>query len=429
MATTKRGAVLRRAVLFLLVIGMLLSEAALPAQAYVYMGPYGHSLTDSGFAEFSRGDNVVVVVVDRLDYDYIVDGLKEDKHLLDFFDGFTMYEDAVSGYARTAPALLHMFTGADKLLYQVDFKTALREAWTYGGRNLLADVTAADYSVEVYTNMDYLFSDMDYVGRYVKNYYNRWMEPKTPVGPADFRMEATWQGNLRWFGPEMRSIYPDNRVELDIEPQPLTPGQTYQFNDHYDYSLLAEATADRWEKSFKIFHFHGAHEPYRMLANGQVLDEPSNPQEQTRGNFLHLSNFFARLKELQVYDRSTIIVTADHGYAVNDYSGIQKATRVGLFYKPAGAKGKLKRSSAPVTTADIPATVLKAMGADYSAYGLALDEVTSKNRQIRMYYKTASDIDTDEERQLFTYEIRGKASKLKNWVEIRSTPILYPYNN
>ena len=414
--------------LCLLAVVLLISAAALPAQAGSYMGPYGHSLTDSGFAEFSQVGNVIVIVVDRLDYDYIVDGLKQDKHLLDFFDGFTMYEDAVSACARTVPALIHMFTGAEKLMYQVSQKTLLQEAWTYGGRDLLRDVNDAGYSVEIYSKMDYLFSDMRYVEQHVKNYYSRWMLPKKLIWPVDHGLGASWQANLRSVLPAAVCIYPDNRIELDKEPEPIIAGETYDFNDYDYYRLLAEASADRWKKAFKIYHFHGSHEPYHMDANGNMIKNSTTPLEQTRGNFRHLAAFFQRLKELQIYDRSTIVVTADHGYAVNDYTGIQKATRVGLFYKPAGARGKLKRSSAPVTTADIPATVLKSMGADYSAYGLALDEVTSKNRRIRLYYKTANDLEIDEERQLFVYEIRGKASELKNWVEIWSSQILFPYN-
>jgi arylsulfatase A-like enzyme len=107
---------------------------------------------------------------------------------------------------------------------------------------------------------------------------------------------------------------------------------------------------------------------------------------------------------------------------------VQKETRVGIFYKPAGATGEAVYSSAPVTTADIPATVLKAMGADYSLYGAALDEIAQGQDRVRPYYKTIYVGDPLKEAYLYTYEIRGDASVFDNWVLVDEGEIPYGYN-
>ena len=424
---------LLRPVALLLAVCLLVPMLSLRTEA-VFYAPSGHSLTIEGFNEFSQVKNVIVLVLDRLDFDYIEKALEEKPDMFEDLEGFTLFDNAVSGHARTVPALLHMFTGADDLMFQVNDKTLLKDAWTYGDRELLADVEKAGYSTEIYTKINYLFSDMAYAETYVDNYTSRWVEQKTIFIDEEKSMNpVSRQCRIKEPAQHRVDLYAENQVILGSYKEPKNDQKVYAFDDAHYYKLLSASTADRWQKTFKIYHFYGSHAPHTMTADGKVNANGTNSTAQTLGNFFYLSVFFNRLKELGVYDQSTIIITADHGAAIDDWAPVKKATRVGLFYKPAGATGELKVSSAPVCTSDIPATILKAMGADYSAYGPALDETPEDSDRVRIYCKTSYIRGSGEnarayEGYMYTYEIRGHAGDMKNWVMVKQGMIPFGYN-
>jgi len=122
------------------------------------------------------------------------------------------------------------------------------------------------------------------------------------------------------------------------------------------------------------------------------------------------------MKSLEIYEKATIIITADHGAAINDSKPVSKPTRIGLFYKPSGSAGTpLAYSAAQVSTENIPATLLKAAGADYSAYGSALDEISEDEQITRSYVKSLTESGGSGERQIYKYDIVGDAADFDNW--------------
>lgn len=142
---------------------------------------------------------------------------------------------------------------------------------------------------------------------------------------------------------------------------------------------------------FKFYHFNGSHAPYILKEDGTKVkgDERTSVVEQTKGSFNILYQALQKMKEQGIYKDATIIITADHGDPVDDAKPVQKATRIGLFYKPSGSEGTpLQYSKAPVSLKNLPATFLKSVGADYSKYGRALDEVGEDEVITRHYYKT-----------------------------------------
>jgi hypothetical protein len=195
----------------------------------------------------------------------------------------------------------------------------------------------------------------------------------------------------------------------------------YEFDDSYYAYYFSEATAQRSQNSFKLYHFHGSHAPYHMDANGEYSEEETSSTIQTMGSFRNLYNAFDRMKELGIYEDATIIITGDHGYAYKDSQPVQRPVTIGLFYKPSGSAGEpLKYSAAPVCTDNISATIMKQAGlADYSAYGQALDDIAEDADIIRYYYKSVCETDTWHEIKVHTYEIRGDAKDFANWKEIQ----------
>ena len=71
-------------------------------------------------------------------------------------------------------------------------------------------------------------------------------------------------------------------------------------------------------------------------------------------------------------------------------------------------------SRTSISTFNINATILKEAGADYSAYGKAIDEVAEDEVVTRRYYKTV----VGDQHYLYIYDVVGDATVFENWVEV-----------
>lgn len=382
-----------------------------------------YHLTDKGFYQLSKNENILVIVLDRLDYDYIEQILREDPSFFDDLDGFTSYTNAISGYARTKPALAHMLTGNDQLAYTVSAQDYYDRVWEESENSILQPLHQKGYSISLYARERNLFSTTDAPLACVDNFsdgtlgMNRGVAVQKLLQLSAFRYAPTAIKPFVWADT---NYYNEGILVADTH-------QAYNYDDAAYGAGFADTQAVAESPCFKLYHFFGPHNPYTLTAEGTVSQESTSAREQAMGCFALLQELFGQMKRQGIYDDATIIITGDHGAAMYDTKPLVKATRVGLFYKPAGASGTaLQHSAAPVTTGQIAATVLKAAGCDYT--GPALDEVAEDAQVVRHYYKTVCDTTTYRETQMAVYEVRGDAADFKNWQLVETRPIDYNYN-
>lgn len=370
------------------------------------------SLTQEDMYAFSQKDNIFVFVLDRLDYSYIEKALKVEPDMLDALDGFTGYTNAISAFARTRPALVQLLTGYEETAYKVPAKEFYQSAWKVNPNNILQEMNAQDYAVTMYTKLNYLFSDPQYAAEYVENLgqgrgeLNHGTVLKKLWNLAAYRYAPTAMKPFFWADT---NYYNAGAYDGGYAP--------YEFNDARYAQGLANAEATQEKSCFKFYHFFGPHAPYTLNADGTAVAEGNTTvTDQTRGSFANLKRIFNRMKELGIYEDATIIITGDHGNPISDRKPIQVATRIGLLYKPSGSAGTpFATSAAPVSTDNIPATIMKALGADYSAYGAALDEVAEDADITRYTYKSVIGEKTGREVGLYTYTVTGDAADFDNW--------------
>ena len=365
-------------------------------------------LTDKGMYEYAAEENIFVFVLDRLDYDYIDRILAEDPAFLDPLDGFTGYTNAISAYDRTAPALNQLLTGSESA-FQIPASEFYAKSWLEDGKNLLKDLHKQNYTAEFYSFYDKLFSDPDYARQYVSNLNTSPAPNARAVLPKLLKLSA-----YRYLPIAMKPFFWADTNYYNENVFDAAEETVYEFNDSGYGPGFLESTADRAGNSFKLYHFFGPHAPYTMNADGTASKEQTSAAEQLMGCFRILYAAFDRMKELGIYDRATILITADHGSAIDDTKPLQKATRIGLFYKPAGSRGTpFVQSAAQVCTDNIPATIMKAAGvSDYARYGTALDEVREDAAVERFYYKSAIE---DGTTNVYKYAVTGDAALFENW--------------
>ena len=370
-----------------------------------------YTLSKDGMYELSAENNLIVIVLDRLDYDYLEKVREKDPDFFDRLDGFTSYTNAISAYARTRPALAQLLTGYEETAFKTTPEEYYNEAWENGDDNILTLLGKEGYSVELYTSIKYLFGSTEYMD-YVSN--AKYLEKRNIVYPTLIGKLM----NLSVYRYAPTAIKPFFWADTDYYNNDVfaSDEDTYVFNDSEYAPALAKVTADREGSSFKLYHLHGPHTPHTMNADGTQSDGYTSVTEQTMGSFNILYSMFDRMKELGVYKDATIIITGDHGDPVDDYVPLTKATRIGLLYKPSGSEGTpLAESKAPVCTDNIPALILKSAGASFDGYSLPFDEVGEDDDTVRFHYKSTASKTDNRESVLYTYKVVGDAADFNNW--------------
>ena len=381
-------------------------------------------LTTSGMYEYSKNGNVFVFVLDRMDFDYVEDVLEKDPDFFNKLDGFTAYDNAMSAFARTKPALNQLLTGCEDLAYNVPTSDFYRDSWFQDGKDILRDISAQGYTTELYTDTASLFADANYMEKYVLNASTGYGDiiPKNAfdklMNLSAYRYSPLFLKPFFW---QDTNFYNKDVLQQDASV-------SYTFDDVENGKGFKNGTADRKEKAFKLFHLNGPHAPYTIDKNGNPSEKSTSAGEQLMGCMQYLYSAFDKMKALGIYEDASIIITADHGAHNGDTKPVLKETRIGLFYKPSGSVGtELKWSSAPVCTDNIPATILKCTGADYSLYGRAIDEIGEDEEITRVYYKSLTESGSSNEIELYTYHVTGDASDFNNWVVVKQEKIKHKF--
>ncbi len=409
----------------LLVIMQLVPAIAILCGAYndapQKVGNY--YLSTNGMYEYSENENVFVFVLNRLDYEYIEKVMDKDPEFFNRLDGFTGYDNAISAFSRTEPALNQLLTGCEEMAHYVPEKEFFKESWFEDGKDILKDISEQDYSIEIYTETKALFSDSGYFSQYLKNADNSVIGIEHGVAFSKLMQLSAFRYSPVFWKP---FFWADtNYYNQDV--MKIGHASTYGFDDAKYGPLFADAVADREQNAFKFYHLNGPHAPYNINADGTYNENGTTVEEQLMGTMGYLYAAFDQMKELGIYDDAAIIITADHGDPISDFEPVKRATRIGLFYKPSGSSGdELKWSSAPVCTDNIPATLVKTVGGDYSKYGTPLDEIGEDDEITRYYYKCVCD-SKQTEIEICKYEIIGNAADFNNWKLIKREAIEHPF--
>lgn len=381
--------------------------------------------TRVGEFDLSDKHNVIVLAVDSFDVTFAEEVMQTNPEYFDEFDGFTWYKNTTPHYSRTFPSIAYLFTGGDNQFYVNSYDDAMDKAWE--NATFVDDMKNAGYAVRIYAHQKYVNPDDEYMVENVDNYKEIVPEidylklekemmmlslyRTAPTALKPFFETDTTQANSAY------SLKNDERISLT----------DYAFYDRLKSEKLNTSNENGEKGTFSYYIFKGCHAPYVFDENCEKTSEKVTVKEATRGALVNVGEYLRQLKELGIYDSSTIIVTADHGRS-GTLTELDDSRVVSMFYKPAGSTGEMKESLSPQQLVNVQATVMKEMGLDYSKYGTPLDEVAEDADITRyVYISGASDDKKTREENLITYEIKGDARDFSNWKIIDKFPIEYPF--
>lgn len=357
-------------------------------------------LSTEGALELHPDNNVLIFVLDWYDEQILEKVLAEDPAFLAPLDGFTYYPNTTSLYAFTEMSLPYLLSG-------VEWQYAMGEHeyidYAYGNGHVLDDIYDTGYEISLYTHKNYVSSAVtDKLSNYAKN------QQSCHVWDTVNLMMKCSKYQIAPFGLKDKYWYTtDQIIELETDDVFIN---WITYDDLLFYTALSKTglSIDKNSTStgsFKFYHMRGAHPPYLMTENltytNEAMEDYSSMLSQARGAMKVVYEYIEQLKALDIYDSSTIIITADHG---ENY--IYDSTRIDLLsdlqlkstsspillVKSAGQAGDdIKTNSAPVSHTEVIAGIVSAINPQAAAnYGNTLEDIeeTADRERIFTFYRS-----------------------------------------
>ena len=373
-------------------------------------------LTSANLTTPSEDGNIIWIVVDRFDIKYYNNYVKNNPDFVDALDGFTLFDNHISKYARTYPSIAYMLTGIEN-----DYSTSRADYFkkAYSEGSFLYELAANGYDINLYTEKFYAYDNADVFSDYAENISSSvryrvidrmglWGDmlrltlfrylpicAKGAVGmlsSGDFTDDIEYSSNKPLFDPDMKSAY----------------------------TQLTEApfTALDGNKNFTFFHINGCHLPN---AYDEDFNEVTDYNDQwdsdlaMRVSFKIVNYYLDELRRLGLYEDATIIITGDHAAAMSDTKDPEGSRVTTLLVKRKGESGTpLKVNSAPVEQYQIRATILASEGITPAEdYGPTVFEIP-ENSDRKRYYRFQKTV-TGGDDELVVYEVVGDAKDFDNW--------------
>ena len=395
-------------------------------------------MTEDQMFTVNPNHNVIVFVLDTYDTAYLSRVLEMNPHLLDGLTGFTNYENATSAMIPTRFAIPEMMTGQ---MPSFDEPFSTYKSMRYARSDYLDSIYAANYSIGLYTDsltISRLSAEEQYgITSKTVNVHDLPDSMMNVQGTLYSLYQMGLYRDVLWPFKWGFWYYTDQiNQSLTLYHDEAPPEETvYVMDDIRYYNRLCDFGLSLEEGSYagayRFIHLLGSHYPFNYDENVNDLGEDnSDVFKQSQGAIKIVTTYINELKRLGVYENTTIIITADHGYWTITLEPIEETSTPIMFVKPEQSAEEDEQpivvDEKPVSHLDLQATVLDAMGLDYSEYssrdewaGYSMLRPIDPTRK-RYYLTTDSEPDLTEV-QFREYLIDGDALDWNNWSETGRT--------
>lgn len=316
----------------------------------------------------AKDENIIIIILDSYGNKQLEAVREEYPELLDNVKDFTYYTNYDSHYDRTYPCMTAMITNYPYNFDYLNPEEYTTKAWTSKEANDFFDVLHEnDWCFNIYAVNDfYPYGNIECAKDKIDNF--------------------TYQeGRLRW----KRILIRFGRTSIyKFAPYILKPyfeEITYNFKDtnefEYDFDdciphltrVLSEdglSINSQTNRRISILHTFGTH-------SATSIEEMKQCQD-----FVDL--YLEKLKQIGMYDNSTIIITADHG----SLGSIAGSDPQPIFFikKQNEHHEELLFNDAPISELDFQATILELIGAKNNLFGKSIWDWNDTTSRERTYY-------------------------------------------
>lgn len=333
-------------------------------------------ISEKGLYEVSEEENVVIFVLDSFDSEYIDEIYNSSPEYLDFLDGFTCFTNMVGSYPNTKGALPYILTRQyykNEVPYLEYIETAWEESAEY-----YQELVNKKYDINVYSSMEVAFSEKAKASLI----QNAISEKLRPSNPFQFEKAILQFAAMRFFPDGIKKYiweYEDLFENLKSSNKESDHPFVWEGKAFYE-KIKSQGLTLQKGKKYSVIHLDGTHTPFTYLED--LSEDPSNATALTeaKANLNILREFIKQLKDLNVYDKTCMIITADHGGLAHLRSPI-------FLMKGFNNSGDLVFSDKPISHSNLFASVLSEIGVDdYSKYGVSVFD-DGGNAEDRLFYQ------------------------------------------
>ena len=327
-------------------------------------------LSQAGLYTVGTEENLLVLVLDSVDADQFAQALAEDPDLSRRLEGFTWYRNAMGLSDPTKYGLPALLTG-QAYTQPVDYAGFIAAA--YADAPLYTMLAGDVWDARFFTDSRYVSLDAGVVD----NLAREELAVNDPAGlTRDLLRLCAFRYAPHFLKPQ---LWMYSNVFLPYAQAQEEP--VYEVTDPaFDARLREEGLEATVERAFRLIHLTGMHPPYTMDADCQYQAQGVTAQEQMRGCLRLAEDYLEQLRALGVYDRSAVLILADHG--------TETVHRPLLLLKRPGDTGEMAVNDAPVSYADLPATYVALLTGAQA--GTELWSIPQGQARTRLYYHESS---------------------------------------
>ena len=327
-------------------------------------------LSQAGLYTVGTEENLLVLVLDSVDADQFAQALAEDPDLSRRLEGFTWYRNGMGLSDPTKYGLPALLTG-QAYTQPVDYAGFIAAA--YADAPLYTMLAGDVWDARFFTDSRYVSLDAGVVD----NLAREELAVNDPAGlTRDLLRLCAFRYAPHFLKPQ---LWMYSNVFLPYAQAQGEP--VYEVTDPaFDARLREEGLEATVERAFRLIHLTGMHPPYTMDADCQYQAQGVTAQEQMRGCLRLAEDYLEQLRALGVYDRSAVLILADHG--------TDTVHRPLLLLKRPGDTGEMAVNDAPVSYADLPATYVALLTGAQA--GTELWSIPQGQARTRLYYHESS---------------------------------------
>lgn len=378
---------------------------------------------------FHPSENKILIVLDTVQADIFSEILERHPQDLSFLSGFTFYPNTLGGYPTTRVSVPLILTGK---FYRNE--TPLEE-WLeseIAGKTIIDYYAQKNFGTSVILNavpdggIQQPVTEMSSFGRTGWRQIAANTLPLIDVGlfrcsPTFFKPAIYADGN--WLVSRLFK----NAIAPPGEP-PGLHGDDSRFVAVFENKAFA---ASENTGEIKYFHLRGAHFPLQV--NEHFNYQPGLPRTresylgQTRGAFTNIRLMLNKLKSINVYDNSDILIVGDHGsmsIPVNDMedgngdngiivSKVLSSSRPLFLHKPALSSGNLRTSDDAMHLGDTACVLSRS---EEFCEPHVEEDVSSKTTRHFYFYKWGHEYwQKSQMPPMWEYRVNGDVRNLHSW--------------
>jgi len=421
-----------------IILGMQAAGVAAAIPGYnskIVSGP-GYLSYNKAF-QLSSEENICVFITDALGVKQVREALEKYPELYEQLDGFTFYENNISAQLGTFRSTVQMLTGE---IYTTRYSVTGYWDRAWAGRNIIDILRENGYGSNLLISKTATFGHFDHLHDRADNL--------SVLNESDVKIKHSQilktTLNIS-FGRAMPYFFKAkffSRFDAgfsndffkwpsdDILPRAINNGTDIKFYNHLKTTGLYTQNE---RKTFALSHLNCAHDKgYRYNPDEDTV-ELYDDGDSIHGCFAILNEYFRQMKELGIYDNSTIILVADHGSYENLKLGELELTgeiTSALFIKPGNTRGNLKKDAeSELSNDNFRASIMQIAGLPHDDFGSSyFDIIDGRLPQKRVLYsgynyglvyengKYKITRDGSDLGLRGVYEITGDANDFSNWL-------------